>query len=697
MLPVLEEPMSSTDIPDQKKQTLREMAEALTAEAPRSVENLTADQMKNLIHEYQVHQVELELQNEELRATQHQLKQVKDRYADLFNNAPTGYIIVDSKGIITKANETFASMIGKTGHDLGNRLLSELVIPEDRSALLGRFKAFFKNPEEKCLDFGLIGPKNKTLYVRCVGRRDKLTEVVPEHDTNQGLLLMASDITNEIGFQEKLKKSEEQYRELVENAPIGIFQSTPEGQFLTVNTEMAQLYGFTNAREMLDEVTNITAQLYARPEDREIYKRKLLNEGEVKNFEVEMMRRDGSTFWASMNTKVKPRPQGSPVFDGFLMDVTQRCLAQQELHLSHQRLATVLDSIEALIYIVDMDTYQILFINAYGRKMCGNAFGKKCWDVLQQDQDGPCPFCTNVKLLKDGKPTGIHEWSFQNTKNQRWYLCQDSAIPWTDGRFVRMEIATDITDRKRIEDEVRRYSSELKALLAEKDKFFSIIAHDLKSPISSLLSLARMFEQDVGSMTIQDLQKISSLMRKSTERLYALLENLLQWALVQQGMIAYSPQPFNLHELIHDSTEALRSVAEMKEIVIQATIPGELTVMVDTSMITTVVRNLVSNALKYTDSNGRVAITAALDQSRVQVSVEDTGMGMDPHTLTRVFSLDQKASCPGTRGESGTGLGLILCKEFVEKHGGHIWVESEPGKGSAFHFTLSVSRTDKNS
>jgi PAS domain S-box-containing protein len=674
-----------------KKQQLREQAEARLAEAPRSVENLSSDELKNLIHEYQVHQIELELQNEELRETQFRLEEVRDQYAALFNNAPAGYLVVNALGLITKANQTFARMIGREGHGFSDRLLTDLVVPEDHSALLGRFKAFFKSPEGKQLDFRLSGPKGRTVHARCVGRRDILPKVLPKadvKDADQKLLLMVSDITDQVRSEEALKKSEEKYRELVENAPMGIFQSTPEGRYQTVNTEMARLCGYPTAKEMVDTVTNIATQLYARPEDRSIYKKKLLADGQVKNFETELIRRDGTTFWASMNTRMKYGKDVGTIFDGFLLDVTERCLAEQELQLSHQRLITVLDSIEALIYIVDMDSYEILFINAYGRKLYGDSFGKTCWEVLQQGQDGPCPFCTNDKLLKDGKPTGTHEWSFQNTKTQRWYWCQDSAIPWTDGRFVRMEVATDITERKLLEDEVRRSNDELQALLAEKDKFFSIIAHDLKSPISALLSLARIFAEDAESMAIEELRQMSTAMCKSTERLYALLENLLQWALVQQGLIGFSPQPINLHELVHNSIESLRSVAELKRIVIQSIIFENLKVMVDQPMITTVVRNLVSNALKYTGSEGSVTISGYRSGDMVEVAVRDTGIGMNQKTQAHLFVLDRKTIHPGTHGEHGTGLGLILCKEFIEKHGGEIRVESAVGQGTTFYFTL---------
>ncbi len=144
---------------------------------------------------------------------------------------------------------------------------------------------------------------------------------------------------------------------------------------------------------------------------------------------------------------------------------------QQPIYdLNYRSIATVLDSLDALVYVSDMDTYELLFTNEYGRNIWGDIKGKTCWKVLQDGQDGPCSFCTNSRLLdKEGKATGVYVWEFQNTINKRWYQCRDQAIEWVDGRLVRMEIATDITERKQAEDELKA-AKELAEELANKDE-----------------------------------------------------------------------------------------------------------------------------------------------------------------------------------------------------------------------------------
>ncbi|GLR64030.1 sensor domain-containing diguanylate cyclase [Marinospirillum insulare] len=129
----------------------------------------------------------------------------------------------------------------------------------------------------------------------------------------------------------------------------------------------------------------------------------------------------------------------------------------KDLNTSHQAVTTILDSLDALVYVADMETHELLFINEYGRKKWGDPAGRKCWQVLQTDQTGPCSFCTNPILLdKQGKPTGVQITEMQNTKNNQWYQCRDQAVPWLDGRLVRIEVATNITDRKQMEEDLRR-------------------------------------------------------------------------------------------------------------------------------------------------------------------------------------------------------------------------------------------------
>jgi len=234
----------------------------------------------------------------------------------------------------------------------------------------------------------------------------------------------------------------------------------------------------------------------------------------------------------------------------------------------------------------------------------------------------------------------------------------------------------------------------LRKAIAEKDKFFSIIAHDLKSPISGFLSLTRILVEDFDELTVKEVNTSLNALNESSIRVFALLENLLEWAMAQQGTLNCSRSPFPLKEIIKSSIDLKHSIAEQKEITLRDDTPDDLIADIDTPMIGTVLRNLLSNALKFSNRGGRVLVTAHQSGDMITVAVQDEGLGMDQSTLSMLFSIDSKITRPGTEGEASTGLGLILCKEFVEKHGGKIWAESSPGLGTTFYFTLPAADSE---
>jgi len=246
-----------------------------------------------------------------------------------------------------------------------------------------------------------------------------------------------------------------------------------------------------------------------------------------------------------------------------------------------------------------------------------------------------------------------------------------------------------ITNRIRIENELLDKNEQLVKVNAEKDKFFSIIAHDLRSPFSSFLGITHMFVENLPSMEKADLQEMAVSMEKSASSLYGLLENLLEWAKMQRGLVPFNPVVVSLFSSVSKSMEMLMESIKNKEIEITYDIPVDIRVVADTNMLQTVIRNLVSNAVKFTPRSGKISLSAKVSGNNfVEISVKDSGIGMSPAILNNLFQLNTQINRKGTDGEPSSGLGLLLCKEFIEKHGGKMWVESEEGKGSTFYFTI---------
>ncbi len=250
-----------------------------------------------------------------------------------------------------------------------------------------------------------------------------------------------------------------------------------------------------------------------------------------------------------------------------------------------------------------------------------------------------------------------------------------------------------------LEQQVRERTAELEAqklelaeLNASKDKFFSIISHDLRSPFNALLGFAQILSENLERYTLTEIQQKVTYIRTAAERLYALLENLLTWSRIQRGALEYIPEPIDLAEIAEDNVTLFAPNAEQKQIHLHNTIQTQTFVYADYSMINTVIRNLTSNALKFTSPGDQIRLSATVAGQLVEVAVSDTGVGIPADILPTLLRIDTHHTQVGTAGEKGTGLGLVLCKELIEKNGGQLWVESEIGKGSTFKFTLPSPR-----
>jgi signal transduction histidine kinase len=241
-----------------------------------------------------------------------------------------------------------------------------------------------------------------------------------------------------------------------------------------------------------------------------------------------------------------------------------------------------------------------------------------------------------------------------------------------------------------LEKSVAIKTTELHELNASKDKFFSIIAHDLKNPFNAIIGISEMLKEEIRSGDPSRIEEYAGLINNSAVQTLRLLENLLEWANSQSGKILFKPVPLKLSELLNEEFSILNDMATGKNIELKSSVTDNLTIIADKNMIKTILRNLISNAIKFTHKNGKVEVKAIIDNKQVEISVSDSGIGMTKETMAKLFRIDANLSTCGTENEKGTGLGLFLCKEFIEKHGGKICVESESGKGSIFKFFLPL-------
>ncbi len=238
-------------------------------------------------------------------------------------------------------------------------------------------------------------------------------------------------------------------------------------------------------------------------------------------------------------------------------------------------------------------------------------------------------------------------------------------------------------------------SQMLTSLNADKDRFFSIVSHDLRGPFQGLLGYSELLLMTIDVASKETIKNMGEKIHQSAKSTFNLLENLLQWSLIQRGRMPCSPTKINLTNLANDTVHLLQANATEKNIHLFNKIEGEIFGYADRHMIDTVIRNLTSNAIKFTSSGGQISISAENQDNFVQVTVSDTGIGIGKENINKLFRVDTHYTTSGTAEEDGSGLGLILCKEMIEKNKGRIWMESEIGQGTAVKFTVPISSFSK--
>lgn len=302
--------------------------------------------------------------------------------------------------------------------------------------------------------------------------------------------------------------------------------------------------------------------------------------------------------------------------------------------------------------------------------------------------------CLNTYVTAfDKRESFLMEYRMKNRFGEyRWI--RDFGRPFydLDGSFLGyIGSCYDITEIKQTELIIRQTNSELKKLNEDKDLFMSILAHDLRNPFSSILGYLELLTENINEYDIGKIENQIGIINHSAQTAYNLLENILKWSQSQTGKISFEPIRISYIDICTEVVDGLRHIADIKGITVSVSTTKRLILFADLNMLKTVLRNLVSNAIKFTKLNGQIIIDMEQNNDYVTIIVSDNGVGIKPSEIPKLFDPLQFHSTEGTINEKGTGLGLMLCKEFVEKNGGKIWVESEEGKGSKFKFTIPIA------
>ena len=360
--------------------------------------------------------------------------------------------------------------------------------------------------------------------------------------------------------------------------------------------------------------------------------------------------------------------------------------AEEKLKESEEKCRLIVENSAESIALIDK-TGKYLFLNNASAKLLNGVpediIGKSLHDTFPEKQADEM-LNSIYEVIKSKK--GLYgETKVTVNSGERWYLANvQPCFDISENINAAVVISTDITDRKEAENELKKSREHLRELNTTKNKFFSLLGHDLRSPFNSIIGFSEILYNETEAFSKAEIKKIAEGIYNTSRETYNLLNNLLEWSGTQTGRIKFEPVKTGIYDIVISTVDLLNDTAKKKDISVSVDIPEHLQVFADRNMTTTVVRNLLSNAIKFTHKKGSIKIGAQDTGKSVEIFIADTGVGIKPEDIKKLFRIDASFSKPGTAKEKGTGLGLIICKEFIAINNGDIRVESEIGKGSRF-------------
>lgn len=490
---------------------------------------------------------------------------------------------------------------------------------------------------------------------------------------------------------EALGKSEAKYKSLVENSPTGIIFIDSKGNILEVNRKILEILGSPSA-EATRQINCLTFPLLQKVG---------LTDAIYKSIETREVIYNEAFYTSKWGKEVYLRYFITPITDRQnnvnnliinIEDFTQKKQAEQLIIQSESKYRVLVEnSLQAMLIIQDG---RIIFANSRMQELCQYPISEltekqEQWLKTIIHPEDFAKAARDIEVaIKRKKGPARNEYRFIRKDGViRWIETLGSMVDYND-KLALLVVAIDITERKENESILVNSEKQFRQANIMKDKFFSIIAHDLKDPFSSIMGFSSLLSEAYDNFDDKQRKAFIKNICEASENTFKLLQNLLEWSKTQTGKFEYRPVILNLKEITEENISVLKSSAVNKKINIVNNIKENKQAWADENMVKTVIRNLLTNAIKFTQIGGWVEISSQNSDMMLEICIADNGKGIEPENIDRLFRIDDQFKTHGTENEDGSGLGLILCKEFVEKNKGKIWVESEPGKGSKFRFSL---------
>ena len=653
----------------------------------KTAEELTKE-LKELTIEYNSMKALFETEISELRHEEEKIRKSEEKFRIAYMTNPDLININRlSDGMYISINDGFTRILGYTEEDAIGRTSLDMNIwvnPEERINLVNTLmaKGEIKNFETKFLskDGNIVNGIMSSSLIDLDG--------VPH------ILSIIKDITIHKRAEEALAKEQFLISALMNNLSDYVYFKDRDSRFIRINKSLALSFGLDDpalaeGKTDFDFFTREHAQQAFEDEQT------IIRTGQLLNTEEKETHPNRPDTWVSTIKLPLTDNNGNIIGTfGISRDVTKRKQAEEELAQEQYLMRTLMDNLPDHIYFKDHESHFLRINKALAQFLGLNdpvqAIKKTDFDFFTGEHAQQA-YEDEQKIIRTGQLLSTEEKETNYDRPDTWVSTIKLPLSDKDGNIIgTFGISRDITKNKLAEEEIKLKNELLQIVNSEKDKFFSILAHDLRGPLSAFVSATQIIAEEIQTMGIEEIREITLSMKTSATNIYSLLENLLEWSRLRRGVMDFIPEKINLKKKIEECVAVLSESARKKGIEILISIPEVIDVLADSHMFDTVIRNLISNAIKFTPVGGKVTLTAGyIEDHTVEIKISDSGIGMTPELKDKLFLLNEKTSRKGTEGEPSTGLGLLLCKEFIEKHNGKIRVESEVGKGSTFSFTIS--------
>jgi PAS domain S-box-containing protein len=624
----------------------------------------------------------------ERKLAEEALIESESRFKNLFDYHSAIMLLIDPvSGLIIDANDAATRFYGFSKSVLQTMSIDEINLMSQEQVKMEREKARINNLNYFVFQHRLANGENRTVEVHSspIDFQEKLV-----------LFSIIHDITDRKKLENELATLAIRNQTLVQTSSDGIHILDNMGNVVETNAAFCDMLGYT--REEMLHMNMADWNMQWKGEELLAKLNDLIIHPAI--FETIQRQKNGTLINVEINS-TGIMLDGCQYLYAATRNITERKHAEMELGKSEERLREisktdwVWEVNEKGVYTYTSQTG----IDFLGLSGIDEIIGKTPFDFMPPDERKKLAAIFSEIIANKLPIRNLENWNIRKNGEMCCLLTNGEPILDEDGNLKGYRgVDKDITDRKLIEAEIKKSNEELQKSNAEKDKFFSIIAHDLRGPIGGFMGLTERMAESMSEMTLDELQNIARVMKNSSTNIYSLLGNLLEWSRMQRGLTKFEPVPFILLSKIHDFLLITIDSATKKEISVSYTIPEDLEVFADENMLASIIRNLVANAVKFTPIGGNISISAqSVTGDSILISITDNGIGMNNNTLVNLFNIDVNTNRKGTEGELSTGLGLMICKDFIEKHGGKLSVESELGKGSSFSFILpSRTHPDEN-